>query len=174
MTGTVALQATTDHAGTTTVSNGTLLVNGSLGSGAVTVEGGTLGGNGTVQASVTVNSWGTLSPGASIGTLTINNNLTLRGNTLIEVKRDAGTNDFVGGISLLDAGGTVRVSNLGSPVQAGDTFRVFSASDYSGAFTVSGADVYWVLTNGVLAALTGTVARPTLHLAQTSSTLTLS
>ena len=172
LTGTVAVRGAADYAGGTTVSNGTLLVSSALGSGAVTVEGGTLAGNGTIGGAVTVNAGGTLSPGASIGALTITNDLTLRGNTLIEVDRDAGTNDFVGGVKLLTAGGTVTVSNLGSPVEAGDTFRVFSANTYSGSFTVSGAGVSWVLTNGVLAVVGG--GRPTLHVAQTNSVLTFS
>jgi hypothetical protein len=87
-----------------------LVVDGALGGGAVTVEGGTLKGNGRINGAVTVNASGTLCPRTSIGALTISDNLTPRGNTLIEVDRDAGTNDFVGGIGLLDAGGTVTVN----------------------------------------------------------------
>ncbi|MCP3466142.1 autotransporter domain-containing protein [Bradyrhizobium sp. CCGUVB23] len=63
--------------GTTNVSGGTLLVNGTLG-GTTTVNGGTLGGFGTV-GDTTVNS-GTLAPGnsiSSIGTLTVQGNLVL-------------------------------------------------------------------------------------------------
>ena len=174
--GVLTLSGVNTYSGSTTVSNGTLLINGHNGVSTVVVDSGaTLGGNGMIDGAVTVNAGGTFSPGASIGALTINNDLTLRGNTVIEVDRDALTNDFVGGIGILYAGGTVTVSNLGSPVQAGDTFRVFSASDYSGTFSVSGAGVSWVLTNGVLAAITSQAAdRPTLHMGQTNNTLTFS
>ena len=47
----------------TTVSNGTLSIDGNnVGSGAVTVNGGTLGGKGTIAGAVTVNGGGTLFP----------------------------------------------------------------------------------------------------------------
>jgi autotransporter-associated beta strand protein len=173
--GTLTLSGGNSFSGATTVSAGTLLVNGNNGPSTVVVEaGGTLGGNGIIGGAVTVNTNGTLSPGASIGALTINNDLTLRGNTIIEIDRGAGTNDFVSGINILSAGGTLTVVNLGSPVQAGDAFRVFSANDYSGSFSsVSGAGVSWVLTNGVLAALSGeSVGQPTLAMSRSDNTLT--
>ena len=59
------------YTGTTTVSAGTLLVNGSTAAAsAVTVNsGGTLGGSGTVNGTVLINNGAYLSPGASVGTL---------------------------------------------------------------------------------------------------------
>ena len=71
------------------ISGGLLLVNGSVNStNGVTVTGGALGGTGTINDVVAINSGGTLSPGANgIGTLTINNNLTLSGTTFIEVNK---------------------------------------------------------------------------------------
>ncbi|TFG79936.1 MAG: hypothetical protein E4H19_15960, partial [Chromatiales bacterium] len=71
-TGTWALSGTNTYTGTTTVSQGTLLINGdsSAASGAVTVAtAGRLGGEGVIGGEVTVN--GTLAPGANIGTLTV-------------------------------------------------------------------------------------------------------
>src|SRR5262249_45315358 len=86
--GTLTITASQTFSGGLVVSNGTVLVNNSTGSGtgpgAVTVYGGTLGGVGTVAGPVSIQSGATLSPGASAGTLTINNTLTLAGNTLIE------------------------------------------------------------------------------------------
>ncbi|MDZ4197738.1 MAG: hypothetical protein U1E27_00470, partial [Kiritimatiellia bacterium] len=77
--GTVIISRETGNAydGTTTVSTGTLLVNGSLGgAGAVTVaNGATLGGSGVIGGNTTVN--GTLAPGTSPGELTFEGNLTL-------------------------------------------------------------------------------------------------
>jgi autotransporter-associated beta strand protein len=65
---TLTLGGANSYAGGTTVNEGALVVNGSV--GAVTVNtGGSLGGSGTVGA-VTLNSGGALNPGNSPGTLT--------------------------------------------------------------------------------------------------------
>jgi fibronectin-binding autotransporter adhesin len=61
------LTGSSTYTGATTVSAGTLLVNGSLGNTAVTVTGGTLGGSGAITGSVSVS--GMLSPGNSIESL---------------------------------------------------------------------------------------------------------
>ncbi len=70
-TGTLTLNGTGSYTGVTTVSGGTLSVNGSLAAAsAVTVNGtATLGGTGTVNGTVNVVSGGTLAPGNSVGTL---------------------------------------------------------------------------------------------------------
>jgi hypothetical protein len=66
----VTLSGANTYTGLTTVSAGTLLVNGSLGISAVTTgTGGTLGGSGTLGGLVTVQSGGVLSPGNSPGAL---------------------------------------------------------------------------------------------------------
>lgn len=70
--GTWTLAATDTYTGATTVSLGTLNVNGSIANSAVTVNGGALGGTGTVGA-VTINSGGAISPGNSPGTLSAGN-----------------------------------------------------------------------------------------------------
>ena len=77
--GTQALKGVNTYTGTTTISNGTLEVDGSLPSGsAVTVNGGTLGGIGTVSGPTTVNAGAALAAGnGGIGTLTFGGNLTL-------------------------------------------------------------------------------------------------
>lgn len=66
--GTVTLTGTNNFSGSTSVIEGTLLVNGSnTGGGTVTVDSGaTLGGTGSVAGSVNVT--GVLAPGASVGT----------------------------------------------------------------------------------------------------------
>ena len=75
--------------GSATVNGGLLSVNGTV-AGPVTVNaGGTLAGTGTVGAT-TING-GKLSPGNSIGTITVNNNLTFvgAGNYIVEVSPSA-------------------------------------------------------------------------------------
>ncbi|MDQ7996272.1 MAG: autotransporter-associated beta strand repeat-containing protein [Luteibacter sp.] len=122
--------------GNTTVSAGSLIVGsaanstavlgGPNGAGAgVTVNGsGTLGGHGTIATNVDVLSGGTLSPGNSVGTLTVDGNLTLeQGSTLQAEFGGLGSGDQVvvsGNLALngatlnvVDAGGmTNGVYNL--------------------------------------------------------------
>jgi fibronectin-binding autotransporter adhesin len=131
------LTGTNTYAGATTVSSGSLWVNGSIAS-TVAVSGGTFGGTGVVSNSVTVNSGGTLSPGVSIGTLTINGNLTLSGgNTMVELDRSlspAQSNDMVNVTGTVTYGGTLTVNNLGPAPQAGDSFTLFTAAASAGSF----------------------------------------
>ena len=78
--GTWALSGSNSYTGATTVSAGALLINGdqSLATGAVGVaSGATLGGTGTVGGLTTLASGATLSPGASPGTLTFSQSLSL-------------------------------------------------------------------------------------------------
>ena len=83
--GTVVLSGINTYTSGTYVADGKLLVNGANnGTGAVTVAtDGTLGGTGTIAAPVTV--FGTLAPGASIGTLSVTNNVTINGTLSAEV-----------------------------------------------------------------------------------------
>jgi len=84
--GTLTLgNANNTYTGTTTVSAGTLLVNGANASSSTTVQNtGTLGGNGTLANAVTVNTGGTISPGASVGTLSVGG-LSLSGTFLADI-----------------------------------------------------------------------------------------
>ena len=122
-TNVLVLSNTETYTGPTTVSAGTLRVNGSLAAGsAVTVAtNGNLGGTGTIGGSVTVNAGGAIAPGASIGTLTINGNVAVSGDLKIEVNRAGSASDRVNvGGTLSNAGtGTVKVSNLGAGAAGG-------------------------------------------------------
>lgn len=150
-TSTLTLNTVNDYEGTTTVSGGTLLVNGAIGSGAVTVQtGATLGGGGTIGGDINVGdiivqSGGTLAPGESdtaTDTLTIigSKNVTLNkdSTTVVQVDRNEGSelSDLVTGIGTFTAGGTLQVDNLDpeDEFEAGDEFQLFTAGTYAGEF----------------------------------------
>ena len=155
------LAGANSYSGATTVSNGTLLVNGTVGSGTNTtlVAGGTLGGNVSFKDALAVLSGGTLAPGASIGTMTASNTVSLAGTTVMEVNKTAGTQDQLIATGTLTYGGTLVVSNLAGALAAGDSFQLFPAGTYRGAFTdlvpaTPGAGLQWdtnsLAVNGTL------------------------
>jgi autotransporter-associated beta strand protein len=92
--GTLTLSATNTYTGGTTVSNGTLIVNGSV-TGAVTVVSGcTLGGTGVVAGVVTNNGTIMTASGALTGALTVTN-LVMANNSTYNWKTDVTTNDVI-------------------------------------------------------------------------------
>jgi polygalacturonase/PKD repeat protein len=124
--------ASPNYSGSLTVSNGTLLVDNTTGSGtgsgAVTiVAGGTLGGTGVVAGPVTVN--GTLSPGNSPGTLTVSNNLVVNSGAVLQYQLGA-TSDLTKVSGNLTLGGTLNVSNAG-----GFTNTTYPLFTYGGTLT---------------------------------------
>lgn len=158
--GRLVLTGTHTYTGATTVLAGTLLVNGTLGVTAVTVTGGTLGGNGLIKGAVTIQSAGRLSPGSSIGTLTINNSLNLAGSTVMELNAATSAHDLVSGLTTVTYGGTLILSNLaGAPLTAANAFKLFGATTYRGGFAAlvpasPGPDLAWntntLTTDGTL------------------------
>jgi len=159
------------YTGPTTVSAGTLRVNGSLAAGsAVTVAtNGTLGGTGTIGGSVTVNAGGAIAPGASIGTLSIGGNLGLAGNLKIEVNKSASPpSDKVAlsGALNVSATGAIIVTNLGPALAKGDTFAIFDkAVADGGSLPVTGANMVWtnkLAVNGTIEVVSGVAAPVTI------------
>jgi len=123
--------------GATVVSNGTLLVNGSLAGNGITVAGSTLGGNGVIAGPATLRAGAMLAPGSNaIGALTFSTALTLAdGSTnLFELSHAPLTNDFVRISGALTNGGTLIITNLAGTLAAGDSFQLFTAADFHGAF----------------------------------------
>jgi autotransporter-associated beta strand protein len=136
--GTWTLTASNSYGGSTIVKGGTLLVQGIIAGSGVSVTNGILGGSGIINAGVVVTNTGTLSPGTSIGKLTINSNLTLYAGALMEVARNGAalTNDQAAGLATCTYGGELVVTNVGaSALQAGDFFQLFAAGAYAGGFT---------------------------------------
>jgi autotransporter-associated beta strand protein len=136
--GTLTLSGTVSNSGGITVSNGTLLV-ANAASGPVTVNsGGTLGGNGLISGATTIQSGGMLAPGTnSIGTLRFSSSLALVAGctSIFGVSHSPLTNDIANVLGALTNGGTLIVSNTGAAaLAAGDSFKLFSAGTYAGAF----------------------------------------
>jgi autotransporter-associated beta strand protein len=165
---TLFITGTATYTGTTTVSNGTLHLSGALnGGGALTVAGGTLMGNGSTAGSVTVNPAGTIAPGASVGKFTASGAVTLLGTNVMEIDRDAGTNDVLQGASIA-FGGTLVISNLTSALQAGDFFKLYTGPR-SGSFSAiipaePGSGLLWdtnsLVSDGILQVVSAVVPQP--------------
>lgn len=135
------ITGTNTYSGGTTVNGGVLLVNNvsgsGTGSGTITVNGGIMAGTGSISGSVAVNSGGTLAPGNPLGTLTISNSLLLQSGsaTLMQVQHSPLTNSAVKIAGTLTEGGMLNVTNSNSGAfVAGDSFKIFNAGAYSGAF----------------------------------------
>ena len=139
--GIVSLTGASTLTGPVTVTAGTLRINspGSLpATTTVTVKSGaTIGGTGTIGAPVTVEAGGFLAPGASVGTLTVNNTVSLSGTSVMEVSRDSGSaaSDLLTGVTTLNYGGDLIVTNIGiTSLRSGDSFNLFDAATINPGF----------------------------------------
>lgn len=115
LAGAVIFSGSNGYAGSTTVADGELLINGSLTSSDVTVaNGGLLGGSGTIAQNVAVQSGGVLSPGNSPGLLTLGSlDLQAGSSTFMEIIGS-------GGAAGIRAGFRPRDSLVASAVALGD------------------------------------------------------
>jgi fibronectin-binding autotransporter adhesin len=129
--GTLTLAATNTYTGSTTVSNGTLVITGGSVGGDVNVEGGTLipAAAGTVGALAA----GNVNIDSGAVSFALNKSLSPSSNTVITV---AG--------SINATGGSVKLVNVGPQLAAGDKFTLFSAAVVGGSvLTITGANTAW-------------------------------
>jgi fibronectin-binding autotransporter adhesin len=178
--GILTLTATNTYGGATTVSNGTLIVNADNLTSSTHVYAGTLGGTGVFYGPVTLEAGATLAPGASVGTLTINNDLSIGGNLAMELNKSLSpSNDFVvvTGVLTNTGTGTLTVTKLGPNLAPGDKFTLFSQPLQNGAaLTVTGGYVNWtnhLADDGSITALS-LLPTPTLSFTQTGTNLQFS
>ena len=141
---TLILDGTNTYTGPTAVSNGTLLVNGSITSPVTVYSGGTVSGSGTIRSNLLANAGSTVAPGSasSIGTLTVSGTVTNGGTILIKLNRsNAQTSDQLSSTKtiIITAGGALMVTNTGPALQAGDSFKLFNATNYSSLLGLLGS-----------------------------------
>ncbi len=173
-TGNVTLIGNSPLSGTTTVSDGTLIVNGSLTSssiqlnggrlsgngslGSLTINGGTLNGNGT-YADVNAIS-GTIQPGDSIGTITITGNYTQGAGMEYAVEIDGSLSDqiVISGTATIDNAAVLTVLSPTGEIFKGNTYDILTAAgginQLWGVINYpSGFDFNLELINGTIARL---------------------
>lgn len=163
--GVLTLTGANTYAGGTTISVGTLQVDGTTGSGTVIVGNtATLAGTGTVKGATTIQSGGTLASGdAGIGTLAFAGALTLNAGskTVLELSKNGSlANDRVAVTGALALGGTLTVTNISTNTLAlGDSFDLLNAGTFSGNFSAKtlpalATNLVWdtsqLATNGII------------------------
>lgn len=138
--GSLTLSGANTYTGGTSVSAGSLIVNGSLANTALAVQtGALLGGSGSIgsgEALVAIQSGGSLSPGNSPGMLTVNGNLTLSLGSSYDYQLTSGSVladsvDVNGALILGDA--ALILTNLGTYV-ANQRFTLFAYESIKGTF----------------------------------------
>ena len=129
--GALTLTGNNTYAGGTTVEMGALIVNGSLPGSLAVLPGAYLEYNGT-SGSTTVG--GTLAPGHSIGTMTIDGDLTFGDTSIyeVEVSPTAADRTNVSGLATLN--GTVHIISEPGAYRPDVLYTILSAGSISGTF----------------------------------------
>ncbi|MBR0875398.1 autotransporter domain-containing protein [Bradyrhizobium tropiciagri] len=128
-TGTQTLSGASTYTGATTVEGGGLIVNGSIASSqSLTVNAGAMIGGSGVLPSTTING-GTLSPGNSIGTITVNGNLAFGSGSVYRVEASPSAADRTNVTGSATLAGTAQVSfTPGSGVPISSSYTILSAA----------------------------------------------
>jgi autotransporter-associated beta strand protein len=137
--GVLVLTGTNSYTGQTVVNDGTLVVNGTVGGlvNQVTVNSGTIAGTGVINDYLDIQPGGTLAPGVTIGTLTGNSQIIVTGGKVVMELSKSGlvlTNDRVVAVDAIGFDGTLVVTATGSALAPGDSFDLFDAPLFVGAF----------------------------------------
>jgi autotransporter-associated beta strand protein len=165
ISGAVSDKGVSGGAGIIKTGNGALYLNGlNTYTGPTTNNAGLLAGSGTIAGPVDVETNGSIGGGsaAAIGTLTVNNSLTLNGNVSIRVNKalsPAQSNDLVSVSGTLSSTGigTLTVNNVGTALVVGDKFKVFNKLvTGAGAMTITGGGMNWANNLAVDGSITAT------------------
>ncbi|HEU5397145.1 MAG TPA: autotransporter-associated beta strand repeat-containing protein, partial [Verrucomicrobiae bacterium] len=182
-TGRLLLTTANTYSGATGISNGVVVLSGSIAStNAVLVNGGLLVSAGSIAGPVNVGAAGSVEAGTTntIGVFTLGGGaLTLHGNTIVKINKGASANDSFTGQGVVTYGGTLTVTNLSGTLTTNDTFTLFSpgtsTSNFSSIVGSPGTGLAYSFTNGVLRIVNGIATNPTNILFSVSgNTLTLS
>jgi autotransporter-associated beta strand protein len=109
----------------------------------------TLEGNGTVNGKLIVGTHGTVAPGAAVtntASLAVTGSVTLGGTNVMNLNRTNSPNSDQLTAPSIAAGGTLTVANVGDPLVAGDTFKLFPTPP-TGKFSVTNLPA---LTSGLV------------------------
>ena len=126
--------------------NATLDVTGRPDTALTLTTGQTLSGNGTLLGRLIVDTGANVAPGASAGILTVTSGATLLGTTTMEIS--ASTNDLLIASNGIAYGGTLSLVFTPGTLSAGNTFKLFEGSTYTGSFAnlspaTPGANLLW-------------------------------
>jgi autotransporter-associated beta strand protein len=142
------------------VLNGTTIDASARTDGTLTLgTGQTLKGSGMVIGNLVSPATTTVTPGASIGAISVTGNATLRGTTVMEMSKSAGvySADLLAVTNLLDLGGTLTVTYSGDRLQLGDTFTLFTAASFANSFTTVNLPVVSGVVWTNMTAIDGTI-----------------
>lgn len=150
--GTLEMSAANSYTGTTTVSEGRLLLSGSLAGDVSVVSGASLAGAGSTSGRVTVDSGATLAPGGGTGDFTAGNGLILAG--ALAWEHNAGNALGAGGTNF----DTITITGGSVDITGGVINLSFAATtDFATAFWDS-SHTWTVLNNTGSGALAGTLS----------------
>jgi autotransporter-associated beta strand protein len=182
--GTWTLSSTNTYSAGTFINEGKLIVNGAIfGSSQVTVGfGSALAGTGIIASPIT--NVGTIFPADDgiMGTLTISNLLVCASGSSVTFDANTNGNDQIRGLTDVTYGGTLKV-NVGGTLTGACVFKLFSATNYSGAFDALdlpdisplGWDTSYLAVDGTLHATNGVVVTPAItHSVMSGGTFQLS
>lgn len=144
------LSGVSNYTGATTVTAGTLIINGELGATAVSVSSNAiLGGSGTLGGTLSLSGNSTLAPGNSPGILTVNDDILMSGDTTLSMELNgttAGTlydQIVLGGTTnnfTLDGGNVTLALSFGYAPQIGDSFTLIDNIS-GGSFLLTGGSL---------------------------------